>query len=357
MRTLVAMQIAFSLTEVVGIVQPIAVKGSTSVTLRSIAALDAAVSGDITFLGNPRYRPQVATSKGSVILLPTDFVGEPLPDQVFLLVANPSAALAKLSARVEQSLWPKPSAGVHPSAIVSNEATVAASATVGPLCIIEGGAVVGERCHLEARVHLGRNARVGDDTILKSGVTISNECEVGRRVIIHPGAVIGSDGFGYEFVNGRHEKVPQIGIVVVEDDVEIGANTAVDRARFNRTVVGQGTKIDNLVQIGHNVLIGKHCIICGQVALAGSATLEDYVVLGGQVAIAGHITIGKGSRVGGQAGVHASLPPGSCVTGTPPLPLQKDRRVNVLRERLPELFKRVKALEESAGKASTVDPA
>ncbi len=352
-RTLVKMKVSFSVQDIVQIVQASAVRGSCSRPIVSIASLEAAVPGDLSFLGNAKYKAQVATSKASLILLPADFEGEPQADQVFVLVKNPSGALALLCSRIEQTLWPKPAPGIHPSAVIGEGARIDISATVGPLCVIEAGAVIGPRSHLQSRVHVGRAAVIGADCWLMPGVTVSSECELRDRVRLQPGVVIGSDGFGYEFVNGRHEKVPQVGVVIIENDVEIGANSTVDRARFSRTVIGEGTKIDNLVQIGHNVIIGKHCILCSQVGISGSTTIEDYVVLAGQVGLGGHITIGRGSKVGGQSGIASSLPAGSYVTGTPPMPFQKDRRVNVLRERLPELFKRVDALESKLGEVAT----
>ena len=163
-----------------------------------------------------------------------------------------------------------------------------------------------------------------------------------------PGVVIGSDGFGYEFTDGRHQKVPQVGTVVIGDDVEIGANSALDRARFSRTVVGEGTKIDNLVQIAHNVVIGRHCILCSQVGVSGSVTIEDYAVLAGQVGVGGHITIGKGAKLGGQAGVTSNVEPGAYLNGTPAISYQLERRIAVLQQRLPDLFRRVDALETKA---------
>jgi UDP-3-O-[3-hydroxymyristoyl] glucosamine N-acyltransferase len=179
------------------------------------------------------------------------------------------------------------------------------------------------------------------------GCIIATACSLGRRVRLQPGVVVGSDGFGYEFVAGRHVKVPQIGTVVIGDDVEIGANSTLDRARFSRTVVGEGTKIDNLVQIAHNVVIGRHCIVCAQAGISGSTTLEDYVILGGQAGLGGHITLGKGSKVGGGAGLAASIPAGSYVNGTPAIPYMLERRIAILQQRLPDLFKRVDALEKN----------
>jgi UDP-3-O-[3-hydroxymyristoyl] glucosamine N-acyltransferase len=173
------------------------------------------------------------------------------------------------------------------------------------------------------------------------GVTVTTECILKNRVRLHAGVVVGSDGFGYEFVAGRHEKVPQVGRVVIGDDVEIGANSTLDRARFSETIIGEGTKIDNLVQIAHNVVIGRHCLICAQAGISGSTTVEDYVVVGGQAGLAGHLTVGKGSKIDGQTGVNSDLEPGSFVKGSPCLPYNLEQRINVLRKRLPELFRRV----------------
>ncbi|HEY9250460.1 MAG TPA: UDP-3-O-(3-hydroxymyristoyl)glucosamine N-acyltransferase, partial [Rariglobus sp.] len=342
------MQLAFSAADIAAIVQPVSVKGTTAATVQGIAALAVARPGDLSFLGNPKYKSEVVSTAASVVLLPPDYAGEPAPGQQFLFVEKPSVALARVCARIEQLLWPRPVPGIHPTAVIAADARIAASATIGPFCVIEAGAVVGERTYLQAQAFIGRNVSIGDDCWLMPRVTIATECVVGNRVRLHAGVVIGSDGFGYEFVQGRHEKVPQVGNVVIENDVEIGANSTFDRARFSRTVVGEGTKIDNLVQVGHNVVIGRHCLICSQVGISGSTTLEDYVVLGGQAGIAGHLTIGKGSKTDGQTGVNSDLPPGSFVKGSPCMPYNLEQRFNVLKKKLPDLFKRVDALETVA---------
>ena len=339
------MEVSFTPEDIAAIVQARASRGATAETIRGLAALSDAVAGDLTFLGNAKYKPAVASTKASVVLLPEGFEGEPQDGQLFVFVDNPSVALARVCARIEQSLWPKPEPGLHSTAWVGPGAQIAPSATIGPLCVVEAGAIIGQRVHLQAQVFVGRNAVIGDDSWLMPGVVIATECQVGKRVRIQPGAVLGSDGFGYEFVRGRHEKIPQVGIVQLGDDVEIGANTTIDRARFSRTTVGEGTKIDNLVQLGHNVVIGRHCLLCAQVGISGSTKLEDYVVLGGQVGIGGHITIGKGAKAGGQAGITTDVAAGSFVNGNPAIPYLLERRVAVLQPKLPELFRRVETLE------------
>lgn len=347
------MEVSFTPDEIIALTQPRRIAGATEERIRGISALRTAAPGDLSFLGNTKYKAEVAASAASVVLLPSNYEGEPRPHQLFLFVEQPSTALARLCSRLEQLLWPRPAPGIHPTAWVAPTAEVSATASVGPLCVIEEGARVGEGTHLHAQVFLGRNARIGRDCWLMPGVAIQTECVVGNRVRLHPGVVIGSDGFGYEFAAGRHEKVPQIGRVLLEDDVEIGANSTVDRARFSQTIIGEGTKIDNLVQIGHNVTVGKHCLLCAQTGISGSTTVEDYVVLAGQVGVAGHITIGKGVKAGGQAGINSDVAPGSFINGTPAIPYMLERRIAVLYRRLPELFKQVDELRQQIKKSSS----
>jgi UDP-3-O-[3-hydroxymyristoyl] glucosamine N-acyltransferase len=200
-----------------------------------------------------------------------------------------------------------------------------------------------------AGAYVGENARIGSDSLLHPHAVLSHGCVLGDRVVLHSGAVIGSDGFGYDTRDGKHHKIPQSGIVVVENDVEIGANTTIDRARFGRTVIGEGTKIDNLVMIAHNVVIGKHCIVCSQVGIAGSAQIGNYVILAGQAGIVGHIKIGDGSIIGAQTGVSNDVEPGARVVGSPPRPIGQWKRSIVRVDKLGELYDRVKALETKVG--------
>lgn len=312
--------------------------------LAAIAALADAGPGDLSFLGNPRYAPEVAASRAGAILVPVDHPGSPAPGQVFLRVERPSVALAHVCASLEARLWPRPPAGVHPSAVVDPAARVDPTAHVGPGCTLLAGSAVGPRAVLEAQCHLGAGAVVGADSWLKPRVTVADYCRVGERCRLQSGAVVGSDGFGYEPVGDRVERIPQVGVVELEDDVEIGANATLDRARFNRTVVGRGTKVDNLVQVAHNVRIGRRCLIAAQVGIAGSTVLGDGCVLGGQAGVAGHLRLGDGVRLGAQAGLFEDVPAGGFLNGTPAMPLSLERRVAVLARRLPDLFKKVDSL-------------
>jgi UDP-3-O-[3-hydroxymyristoyl] glucosamine N-acyltransferase len=340
------MELSLTSQEIATIIGAKTTRGATTDTIHDIASLATARAGDISFLGNPKYKAEVPACAASAIILPLDYDDEPRPGQLHLHVANPSAALATLCSRIEQLLWPKPAPGIHPSAIIAPTARIAASATIGPLCVIEDDARIGERTHLEAQIFIGRRAAIGDDCRLMPGVRVASECVVKNRVRLQPGAVLGSDGFGYEFTDGRHEKIPQVGRVLIEDDVEIGANTTLDRARFSQTVVGQGTKIDNLVQIAHNVIIGRHCLICSQTGISGSVTIEDHAILAGQAGVAGHLTIGRAAKITAQTGVNADVAPGATLKGTPANPYMFEQRINVLRRRLPELFQRVDNLEK-----------
>lgn len=336
---------AFSAAQLIEIVEPVRTLGSTDAVVTGIAALEAAGVGDLSFLGNPKYRAEVARSRASVLLLPADFVGEPPAGQLWLFLKNPSIGLTRICRRIEQMLWPKPAPGVHPSAAVAAGAVVAPTAHVGPLCVVEDGARIGEGTVLQGSVFVGARAVLGADCWLGAHTVVTSDCVLGARVRLQPGAVLGADGFGYDTVKGRHEKIPQIGNVVLGDDVEIGANATIDRARFSRTTIGEGTKIDNLVQIGHNCTIGRHCLIVAQAGIAGSTTLGDYVVMGGQVGVAGHLSIGSFTKVGGQAGVNRDLPAKSFVSGSYALPHLLEQKFQILRTQLPELFKRVDRLE------------
>ncbi len=345
------MTLAFTIAELASLTGAQAVEGASASPITGIAALVEATSSDLSFLGNTKYAEAVAASKAGAILVPLTFVGQPIAGQAFLRVDNPSYALALLCSVLEARLWPRPPAGIHASAIIAASAKVDPAAHVGPLCVIGEGATVSAGTVLEARCYIGAHATIDADCWLKPGVVVGDYCVLGARCRIQPGAVIGSDGFGYEPINGEIQRIPQIGNVVLEDDVEVGANSTLDRARFSKTVVGRGTKIDNLVQIAHNVRIGRQCLITAQVGIAGSTTLGDHCVLGGQSGVAGHLTLGDRVKLGAQTGLFEDVPADGFMNGTPAVPFGLERRLVVLSRRLPELFKKVDSLAASLDSA------
>ncbi len=347
------MTTTFTIAELASLTGAKTVEGACVGPITGVAALGEATSADLSFLGNAKYADAVASSRAGAILVPLAFAGQPAAGQAFLRVDNPSYALALLCGVLEARLWPRPPAGIHATAVVASSAKVDASAHVGPLCVIGEGAVVAAGAVLEARCFVGARASVGPDCWLKPGVTIGDYCVLGARCRLQSGAVIGSDGFGYEPVKGEIQRIPQIGNVVLEDDVEVGANSTLDRARFSQTVVGRGTKIDNLVQIAHNVRIGRQCLITAQVGIAGSTTLGDHCVLGGQSGVAGHLTLGDRVKLGAQTGLFEDVPADGFMNGTPAVPFGLERRLVVLSRRLPELFKKVDSLAASLDSAGS----
>ncbi len=336
-----------NLEKISDLVKPVEVRGETSAFVRGISSLMEAEDGDLSFLANRKYGREVADSKASVIIVPDDFAGEPAKDQVVLLHPQPSFALDKVCAYLERRLSPSPEPGIHATAIVHASAQVPEDVHIGPMAIVEEGAILGSGCVIGPQAFIGRHVQVGEETELKTRAAVMDYCRIGRDCALHPGCVVGSDGFGYETVDGEHLRSPQIGIVVLEDHVDIGSNTTIDRARFSETRIGAGTKIDNLVQIAHNVKIGKGCFLASQVGIAGSSTLGDYVFLGGRAGVSGHLKVGDFSRIGGSTIVFQNLPAKSFVYGDPAMPYFQAQKFNVLRTRLPDLFRRVAAIEKN----------
>jgi len=317
-------------------------EGSFDPEITGVASLQEARKGDITFFASPRYLAQLRASKASAVIVSAGCEESVTP--VLLRVENPSAAFAvAVAAFAPADIPPEP--GVHPSAVVDPSVVMGEGVSVGPTAVIEAGAVIGERSIVGPGCLVGREVRVGRECRLHQGVIIRERCLLGDRVILQPGVVIGSCGFGYEFQSGRHIKIPQTGIVEIGDDVEIGANATVDRARFGRTVIGEGSKIDNLVQIAHNVQVGPHTIICAQVGIAGSTRIGAYVTLAGQVGLAGHIEIGDKAVIGAQSGLSKNVPSGSMVIGAPAKPMKEWKQANFYISQLGKLYERVKELE------------
>ncbi|MGE9295534.1 MAG: UDP-3-O-(3-hydroxymyristoyl)glucosamine N-acyltransferase [Puniceicoccales bacterium] len=341
------MDIRYRLPQIETLTGAEAIEGEFDGTITGIASLREAENEDLSFLGNKKYTPEVRESRAGVILVPLDYEGSPKRGQTFVRVPNPSLALARVCAQWESLLWPWPEPGFHPSAVIDPSAMIGEGVHIGPGSVVEAGARIGAGTWLQGLAYIGRNAVVGERCWLHPRVTLYADCVLGDRVRILAGAVIGSDGFGYETTGGIHEKVPQIGNVVIGNDVEIGANTTIDRARFNSTRIGEGAKIDNLVQIAHNVEIGPHCLIVAQAGVSGSTVLENHVVLAGQAGITGHLRLAAGTIVGAQGGVHFDTDAGKYYRGSPALEASLANRIHILSKRLPELFKRMEKIEES----------
>ncbi len=325
-------------------------RGAATQSVSGIAPLDEAGVDDLSWLGSAAYLKKLQTSQAGVVLVPADC---PLDEgRTAVLVGDPDAALCTVLEHLGGSV-PTIPVGQHPSAIVEAGAEVD-GVGIGAHVYVGPGAIVGPRTQLHPGVYIGAGARLGADCVLWPNVVIRDACELGTRVIVHPNVTIGADGFGYLQRDGEHVKIPQIGRVVIEDDVEIGAGTTIDRARSGETRIGRGTKIDNLVQIGHNVCVGEHCIIIGQCGISGSCTLGDHVVLAGQVGVADHADIGSGAVVAAKSGIPHSVPAGMVVRGIPAVDNRDFGRQTVALRRLPkmieqmrELVKRIERLESA----------
>ncbi len=317
------------------------VHGDENQIITGISSLTEARPGDISFLANPKYESFLAETRATAVLVSTPY---PVTNVVQIVVGNPDFAFARVVATYGPKAVPPPP-GVHSTAIIGDRVRLGRNVAIGPYAIVADGVTIGDNTVLYPHVYLGHEVRVGDDCLLYPQVTVRERCTIGNRVILHPGVVIGSDGFGYASVEGVHHKIPQVGIVVIEDDVEMGANTCVDRARFGRTRIGKGTKIDNLVQIAHNVETGHHCIFVAQVGIAGSTKIGNHVILSGQSGISGHLTIGDHAIVTGKAGVSKNIPPHLVVRGTPAQEIKSAQAQEVAVRRLPATQVTVKELQ------------
>jgi UDP-3-O-[3-hydroxymyristoyl] glucosamine N-acyltransferase len=328
--------------------------GDAAQEISGISSLSEARPGDISFLANPKYAPYLSETRASAVL-----VASPQPEAsargaalTQIVVANPDFAFAKVVATFGPKAEPPPP-GIHPSAVIGECVTLGANVAIGAHVVVADRARIGDGTVLYPQVYVGAESALGAGCLIYPQVTIRERVTLGDRVIVHSGAVIGSDGFGYASIEGVHHKIPQVGTVVIEDDVEIGASTTIDRARFGRTRIGKGTKIDNLVQIAHNVETGAHCIVVSQVGIAGSTRLGNHVTLAGQAGITGHITIGDQAVVTAKSGVSKDVPPKAVVKGAPAQDIKTTQMIEVAMRRLPgtqaqvkELLARVAALEK-----------
>jgi len=328
------------------------VSGDGGVVIERIRGIDEAGEGDLTFVANPKYRKKMETTGASAILV---VPGTACAGKNLLIVGDPYVALGQLLALFHPE--DEETAGISKNATVEAGADVSPEAVVYPGAHVCRGARVEKRAVLYPGVFIGRDAAVGEASILYPRVTVYRRCRIGRRVVLHAGVVVGSEGFGFALPGRENRKIPQVGYVQIDDDVEIGANTTIDRGALGRTWIQRGVKIDNLVQIAHNVVIGEYSIIVAQVGISGSAQLGKGVVIGGQAGIVGHIRIGDGVMAAARSGVHKDIPPGQIVAGSPHMPHREWLKMEACLPKLPEmrealaaLQRRVAALEEKTEK-------
>ncbi len=338
------MAIALTLSELAHWVDGDIVRGGLDLSLSGMAALDGAGPQDVSFLGNEKYYQQFLSTRAGAVIVPRGVTTGP-EEAALIAVDNPTLAFSVV-VRHFAAAARKFTPGVHPHASVDATAKLdPEKVRIHAGAVVMAGAVIGDGTEIGPNCVIGEDVNVGQDCHLMANVSIRERCILGDRVCLQPGCVIGSDGYGYELSGGHHVKIEQVGIVEIGNDVEIGANTTIDRARFGKTHIGEGTKIDNLVQIGHNVIIGKHCLVVSLTGISGSARLGDYVTVAGQVGISGHVTIGDKATLAGRTGVTTNLPGDVVYSGRPAKPFRDDMKLRANLRRLPLLSKRVKALE------------
>lgn len=318
------------------------VVGNDNVVITGVSGIKEAEEGDITFVANPKYLPLIEKTRASAIITSREVKACPKP---IIRTENPSLAFAKIVTLATPEEVKRPR-GIHPTAILGEDVSLGRNVAIGPYVVIEDSVCVGDNSIIYAGCFIGHHTKIGDNVLIYANVSIRERIAIGNRVIIHSGTVIGSDGFGFVNIEGLHHKIPQIGTVEIGDDVEIGANVTIDRARFDKTVIGKGAKIDNLVQVAHNVVIGENSIIVAQAGISGSTVLGKNVILAGQAGLVGHITVGDGAIVAAQGGVTKSIPPNTMVSGYPAKPHETARKVNACVQNLPRLYKLVNELKK-----------
>jgi len=318
------------------------VVGDGALLIKGIAGIKEARPGDLTFLANDKYIPLAAATAASAIIVGKDVLVE---GKTVVQTDDPSVAFSKIIFMVKQDLTPKIK-GVHPTAVIDPSAVIGEGVGIGPHVVIEKGTKIGRKTVICAGCFVGQQTVLGDDCLIYPNVTLRENVTIGDHVIVHSGTVVGADGFGYALVDGVHVKIPQMGTVVIEDDVEIGACVTIDRARFDKTFIGRGTKIDNLVQIGHNVHVGRHCIIIALAGIAGSCKIGDHVIVAGQAGLGGHLNIGDGAVIAAQSGVIKDVPPGAKMFGTPAKEYRTAVREMGLAGRLPQYVEKIAAMEK-----------
>ncbi len=315
--------------------------GNPHVEIHGVSGIKEAMPYEISFVANRKYRRYMDTTAAGALIVGEDITKS---KAALLQVKDPMRAYRDV-VLLFHPIAPLPKKDIHPTAVLGRNVSIGQNSIVEAHAVIEDNVVIGRDSHIRAGVFIGKDSKIGANCVIHPNVTIYHTTTIGNNAIIHAGAVIGSDGFGYALVDGQHTKILQVGVVIIEDDVEIGANTTVDRAALNKTFIGKGTKIDNLVQIAHNVVIGRHTVIAAQAGIAGSTEIGSYVAIGGQGGIGGHITVGDKSKVAGQAGVTKDVQPSTIVSGYPAREHRSVLEKEAALEDLPKILKEFKALK------------
>ncbi len=322
------------------------VDGDPEAAVSTFAKIEEATPGSLTFLANPKYTHFIYDTKASIVLVGNDFEAEKPIAATLVRVADPYSSLARLLELASTAMRPEHK-GIEQPCHISDGVAVPDSCYVGAFAYIGQGVKLGKNVKIYPQTYIGDGVEIGDDTTVYAGVKIYHGCRIGRRCVLHSGAVIGADGFGFApDANGVYHKIEQIGIVEIEDDVEIGANTTVDRSTMGRTLIGHGVKLDNLIQIAHNVEIGHDTVMASQVGIAGSTKVGSNCMFGGQVGISGHISIGDGTQIGAQSGIPKSVAAGSRIMGSPAVPMGDFARLCAYQKNLGDLFAKVRELEK-----------
>ena len=323
------------------------VDGNPDAPLQTFDKIETAGAKALTFLSNPKYASHLYSSKAGAVLVSTDFVPSQPVDVTMIRVADPYAALAQLMRMVDELTRPRPR-GVEQPSFVDESVFIPEDAYIGAFAYVGKGVKLGAGVQIHPQAYVGPGVVIGEGTVIYPGAKIYHGCKIGNRCVIHAGAVIGADGFGFApMADGTYSKIPQLGCVEIDDDVEIGANTTIDRATMGRTHISKGTKLDNLLQIAHNVEVGANTVMASQVGVAGSAKIGSNCMIGGQVGIAGHISVGDKVNIGAQSGIPSSVPSDKTIMGYPAIDSQKWLRQCVYLNRLPDLFQSVKKLENN----------
>jgi UDP-3-O-[3-hydroxymyristoyl] glucosamine N-acyltransferase len=323
------------------------IEGDATVKVSELSKIEAGVEGSLCFLANPKYESFLYTTKASVVIVAKDFTPTQPVNCTLVKVKDPYSAFSLLLEKYDQAInQGNISSGVDEPCFIHPTAKIGKNVFIGAFCYIDAGAEVGDNCKIYTQIYIGAGTKIGNDSTIFPGVKIYNRTVIGNRVVIHANAVIGSDGFGFApQADGTYSKIAQIGNVVIEDDVEIGANTTVDRATMGSTFIRKGAKLDNLIQIAHNVDIGANSVVAAQAGISGSTKIGSNAVIGGQVGIAGHLNLGKGTQIGAQAGINFNTEENKQWHGTPAQPLKEWMRSTVIFKKLPEVDKRIRTLE------------